>query len=143
MEKQLIPYDKYIVYVYAISTIYAFVPSILIIASMFEESNMASLATPIIALASLIYYIYAVFADTKQINATSRQAPSRWWLIIMPVYLWKRANVLNQPKSAFWSFIGLAFAAIIASIVIIAMTAYLIISDPEFLKQIEAMYLQV
>lgn len=136
MENQIKPYDKYILYVYAFSTIFSFLPSIFFVLNMMEVANLISIINAFIAIAGLIFYIYAVFADTKQINAIYKKAPSKWWLIIMPVYLWKRANILKQPKTIFWGFIGVFLASILMSIIVSLIMTAALLNDPSFLEQL-------
>lgn len=47
--------------------------------------------------------------DERRLKATGREAPSSWWCLLIPVYLWKRARLLKQSKKIFWCWVA-AFA---------------------------------
>lgn len=47
--------------------------------------------------------------DERRLKAAGHEAPSSWWCILVPVYLWKRAGLLKQSKKIFWCWIA-AFA---------------------------------
>ncbi len=106
MENQLKAYDKYILYVFIAQTIVSF-------SGLWVESA-ASLTWLAYA-----FYVYAVFKDTDQIAKAGKVPPSKWWVLILPVYLWKRANVLSSSKQAFWGVIATMCIAFILSCVLI------------------------
>jgi hypothetical protein len=62
---------------------------------------------------NLVYsvaYIVLVSRDWKVIGAaglvTRGKQPSRWWCLLIPVYLWKRARYLQQSKACFWTWMA-------------------------------------
>ena len=57
--------------------------------------------------ASLGLTIGLVTADRQLLlNANYTNPPSRWWILLSPVYLWKRATVLGESRRKFWVFIA-------------------------------------
>ena len=52
--------------------------------------------------------------DEKKLKAAGQKAPTNWMVFLVPVYLWKRADLLNQKKHYFWAWI----AAFVISILI-------------------------
>ncbi|CAL95245.1 hypothetical membrane protein [Azoarcus olearius] len=52
--------------------------------------------------------------DEKKLKAAGQKAPMNWMVFLVPVYLWKRADLLNQKKHYFWAWI----AAFVFSIMI-------------------------
>lgn len=43
--------------------------------------------------------------DESRLKKAGHDAPSIWWIFLIPVYLWKRAKKLNQKRSYFWAWI--------------------------------------
>lgn len=43
--------------------------------------------------------------DANRLKAAGRQAPSIVWLLLIPVYLWRRASSLGQPPNYFWAWL--------------------------------------
>jgi len=56
----------------------------------------------------LIPNIVLCILDERKLKAAGHGAPSTKWCILIPVYLWKRANILGQKKLYFWAW-GAAF----------------------------------
>jgi len=46
------------------------------------------------------------FLDEKKLKSAGHKAPSSGWVLLIPVYLWKRANLLGQKKRYFWGWIA-------------------------------------
>ena len=75
------------------------------------------LAGRFLILLFLILNAGCAFTDERRLRAAGHRAPNGWWAVLLvPVYLWKRATLLQRPKLHFgvWivSFavsIGLAF----------------------------------
>lgn len=44
--------------------------------------------------------------DERKLKAAGHQAPSSWWCLIIPVYLWKRATLLKQKRHYFWGWMA-------------------------------------
>jgi hypothetical protein len=53
--------------------------------------------------------IVLAIKDEKRLKASGHQAASHWWILLVPVYLWKRAVALKQSKKIFWYWVA-AFA---------------------------------
>ncbi len=102
----LIAYDKYIVWSYFIwAIITGLLPIAYLSASSEKMLSLIGIAEVILSLGLFVTWINCIFKDTKQIAAVNILAPSRWWILIMPVYLWKRANKLKTSKGSFWLLI--------------------------------------
>jgi hypothetical protein len=56
--------------------------------------------------AFLILNIGLCVVDEKRLKAAGHEAPQSFWAIIVPVYLWKRANLLSQEKHYFYGWIA-------------------------------------
>lgn len=52
--------------------------------------------------------------DERNLKKAGHDAPSVWWVFLVPVYLWKRAKKLNQKRLYFWAWI---FALILSMFV--------------------------
>jgi len=62
------------------------------------EANAASQAWPALAIVNTLL----VYFDRQQLQAARRKAPSfLWGLFLVPVYLWKRADLLRQSQAIF------------------------------------------
>ncbi|WP_425928887.1 DUF4339 domain-containing protein [Pseudomonas sp. NyZ201] len=48
--------------------------------------------------------VAACVGDAKQLKASGHPAPNPWWCLVVPVYLWKRANLLGQKKHHFFAW---------------------------------------
>ncbi len=59
--------------------------------------------------AFLILNIGLCVADEKRLKAAGHAAPTTWWVLLLPVYLWKRASLLGQNKNYFYGWLA-AFA---------------------------------
>jgi hypothetical protein len=44
--------------------------------------------------------------DEKKLKAAGQKAPTSWMVFLVPVYLWKRADLLNQKKRYFWAWVA-------------------------------------
>lgn len=53
--------------------------------------------------------IVCCILDEKKLKAAGHHAPDNWMAFIVPVYLWKRAELLGHKKHYFWGWIA-AFA---------------------------------
>lgn len=53
-------------------------------------------------------------ADERRLKAAGYAAPETYWAIVVPVYLWKRANILGHAKTYFYAWI--------VSFIVLAMT---------------------
>lgn len=57
--------------------------------------------------------IYLCVLDIGILRAGGREAPTTWWwFLITPVYLWKRAKLLNQKPIIFAAFLASATASV-------------------------------
>lgn len=56
----------------------------------------------------LIPNVVLCILDEKKLKGAGHKAPSSWWCLLIPVYLWKRATFLKQRKNYFWGW-GAAF----------------------------------
>lgn len=45
-------------------------------------------------------------ADERRLKQAGHSAPSSWWALLVPVYLWKRANLLKQKKTYFYAWMA-------------------------------------
>lgn len=66
-----------------------------------------------------IYWIINIVLcvlDERKLKSAGHKAPTTWWAIIIPVYLWKRAGLLKQTKNYFWGWIASFIIAILISI---------------------------
>lgn len=61
-------------------------------------------------LASSLLYIIPNIAlsliDEKRLKKAGHQAPNTFWVLIVPVYLWKRATLLKQSRNYFFAWIA-------------------------------------
>lgn len=46
------------------------------------------------------------FADERRLKSAGHLAPQNFWALIVPVYLWKRAEILSQKKHYFYGWMG-------------------------------------
>lgn len=44
--------------------------------------------------------------DERKLKVAGHKAPTNWMVFLVPVYLWKRASLLNQKKHYFWGWIA-------------------------------------
>jgi hypothetical protein len=42
--------------------------------------------------------------DEMKLKKAGQKAPTNWMVFLVPVYLWKRASLLNQKKHYFWAW---------------------------------------
>jgi hypothetical protein len=80
----------------------------------------AGLSDRIASYASLGLTVGLVTADRqilRQANYTN--APAQWWFVLIPVYLWKRANILQESQRKFWVQIA-SFVAVFSIVIGIA-----------------------
>ncbi|ATE58987.1 DUF4339 domain-containing protein [Thauera sinica] len=54
--------------------------------------------------------------DEKKLKAAGHQAPNSWTTFIVPVYLWKRAELLKHKKHYFWSWVAAFVVSILMSV---------------------------
>jgi hypothetical protein len=59
--------------------------------------------------AFLIFNVGLCVFDEKRLKAAGHLAPQSFWAVLVPVYLWKRAMLLNQNKNYFYGWLA-AFA---------------------------------
>lgn len=53
--------------------------------------------------------IACVFLDHKEAQEQELEPPSRLWVMISPVYVWKRLNLINDSKKiVFWVYVAVA-----------------------------------
>jgi len=45
-----------------------------------------------------------IYLDRKELAKKGQENPPLVWILIFPVYLWKRATLLNGDKNYFWAF---------------------------------------
>lgn len=62
----------------------------------------------------LIFNVGLCIYDEKRLKAAGHSAPESFWAVIVPVYLWKRATLLNQPKHYFYGWV----AAFVISVIL-------------------------
>ncbi|QWF72181.1 DUF4339 domain-containing protein [Methylomonas paludis] len=56
------------------------------------------------------------FFDMRKLKAAGHKTPGIGWVFLLfPVYIWKRAGLLNQKKNYFWSWLVAFFISIIIS----------------------------
>ena len=53
----------------------------------------------------LLVYLVLLIADDKRIRATGQKGPGIGWIVLIPVYLWRRAVILKHKPSYFWVWI--------------------------------------
>jgi hypothetical protein len=54
--------------------------------------------------------------DEKKLKAAGQKSPMHWTVFLVPVYLWKRAVLLNHKKYYFWGWIAAFFLSILIGI---------------------------
>lgn len=64
----------------------------------------------------IIFNIALCIADEKRLKAAGHSAPQTFWVLIVPVYLWKRSVLLRQPKHYFYAWIAAFFVSTALSI---------------------------
>jgi len=62
----------------------------------------------------IVANIVCCVLDEKKLKKAGQKAPTNWMVFLVPVYLWKRASLLNQKKHYFWAW----WAAFVLSILI-------------------------
>ncbi len=68
--------------------------------------------------------IVLIIMDAQMLKKNNiANAPSLWWFLIFPVYVYKRQKILNQGMNIFWTIIGV----IVARFVIIQIIGMLIV----------------
>ena len=83
--------DKY-------SWIYLGILVITMIAQWFIETNLC--------IPALIANFAVIRGEVKLANRDGLSMPSKWWCLIMPVYIWRRLTLLKQSRIHFWLWIG-------------------------------------
>ena len=94
-------------YAYAIG----FVPLLgAILEQIVAQNRPTPPSLPLVATGYFIVQSILVILDTKAIDRSghrkARGRPAAWWLLLVPVYLWKRATYLGQRKVPFWAWIA-------------------------------------
>lgn len=46
------------------------------------------------------------YLDERKLKTAGHKAPSNWMVLLVPIYLWQRANLLGQKKYYFWAWIA-------------------------------------
>lgn len=54
--------------------------------------------------------------DERKLKAAGHESPVIWWIFLIPVYLWKRATLLNHKKHYFWGWIIVFILSILIGI---------------------------
>ena len=67
------------------------------------------------ALVYLLAYAGIYAWEKKQLSDPSL-LPSSWWLLLVPVYLYKRAKAFRQPMGSFWTFNALLVLSIFIAV---------------------------
>ncbi|MCF8025806.1 MAG: DUF4339 domain-containing protein [Desulfobacteraceae bacterium] len=62
----------------------------------------------------IVANIVCCVLDEKKLKKAGQKSPTNWMVFLVPVYLWKRASLLNQKKHYFWGWC----AAFVLSILI-------------------------
>jgi len=63
----------------------------------------------------LLLNIIFLTLDYKELKAKEVEPPHVAWVALIPVYLWKRATILNQEKHYFWGWIGVFVLSLLLS----------------------------
>lgn len=72
---------------------------------------------------SFIFGITMICLDAAEVRKAGFTAPSRWWALLPPVYIWKRGNRTKEGSTLFWAYIGsLVLCVAIAAIMAFAQT---------------------
>ena len=66
-------------------------------------------------LPSIIANIVLCMLDEKKLKAAGHTAPAHWSIFIVPIYIWKRATLLNQKKHYFSAWVTAFIISIILS----------------------------
>lgn len=66
----------------------------------------------------IICYIGLCILDEKKLKKSGNAAPASWLAIFVPVYLWKRATLLNQKKNYFIAWCATFVLAIFLNVVL-------------------------
>ena len=83
--------------------------SIPILGAIIEEffgSNLGENADRIFLFGYLLIYIALLTLDEKRLEAAGYKAPAIGWVFLVPVYLWRRASLLNHKQSYSLAWIG-------------------------------------
>lgn len=67
-------------------------------------------------LPSIIANIVLCMLDEKKLKAAGQSAPAHWSVFIVPVYIWKRAVLLNHKKYYFGAWLAALFLSILIDI---------------------------
>ena len=54
--------------------------------------------------------------DVRKLKAAGQKSPTNWMVFLVPLYLWKRADLLNHKKYYFWAWIAAFVLSILISI---------------------------
>lgn len=58
--------------------------------------------------------------DERKLKKAGHKKPDKFWVFIVPVYLWKRAGLVNQNRSYFWAWVVVFALSIVLSDVVFA-----------------------
>jgi hypothetical protein len=56
-----------------------------------------------------VYWIMNIglcMLDERKLRQAGHQAPDKSWALVIPAYLWKRTQILGQPKHYFWAWVA-------------------------------------
>ena len=67
--------------------------------------------------AFLILNIGLCVFDERRLKAAGHLAPQSYWALLVPVYLWKRASLLNQKKHYFYGWMAAFIVSVLLSVV--------------------------
>lgn len=54
--------------------------------------------------------------DEKKLKKAGQRAPTNWMVFLVPLYLWKRAVLLEQKKHAFWAWCGAFLLSVLIAV---------------------------
>lgn len=54
---------------------------------------------------SVVLYLLSAFVDYYTLIRAGKKHPALIWVLVPPVYLWKRSTILRKPRTMFWAFL--------------------------------------
>jgi len=91
------------------------------------------IAETVLFFPSIVANVVFCMIDERKLKAAGHAAPEHWSVFIVPVYIWKRATLLNHKRYYFGAWVTAFFLSVLIDIggnqVIIEETACLIVTD--------------
>lgn len=92
---------------------YVITAIVLLVVNLISSLAFSSQVDFVVSILVMIGTIFVLYNDWLVLKKNNMATFSKWWVLIYPVYLYKRANAKKESKRYFWIFIaiGLVFIA--------------------------------